>query len=285
MTIKLMDMKFALGHIAEWRPPDFQELDFLLIYVIAIFLAMTGLGLRLRGPRLIAFGLAMLVGFRYFRGLVMFLLLLPFILARPSSARIPFFALKSSAPRTLENERSLDPIVGFLRKRSGAILALCAFVAFLITVSAWWRDDLVPAKRNSPEAAIDFVRSTNIAGNVFNGYSFGGFLIFSEIPTFIDGRTELYGDDFYHKYYDTLNLLGSGNAFELLDGYKVNWVLLRPTDPLAKALARNTAWEQVYSDEYAVVIIRRQKSTECKNRLNSLDTTNPSAHGLFHSGP
>ena len=42
----------------------------------------------------------------------------------------------------------------------------------------------------------------------------------------------------------------------MLDEYKVNWIILPPTEPLTKALARSALWDQVYSDRYAVVFVR-----------------------------
>ena len=107
------------------------------------------------------------------------------------------------------------------------------------------------------KAAIDFVRRANITGNVFNSYNFGGYLIFVGIPTFIDGRALLFGDDFVQRYFDTVNLVDINKSFEVLDEYRVQWVLLRPTQPLAKALDQDALWNNVYSDEYSVVFVRR----------------------------
>ena len=132
-------------------------------------------------------------------------------------------------------------------------------LAALITLSAWWRRDIVPPKSIAPQAAIDFVRRANIRGNVFNDFNFGGYLIFSGIPTFIDGRMLPFGDTFFRKYYDAANLIDIKSAFETLDEYKVSWVLLYRKEPLAKALARSPLWDEVYSDEYSVVFVRRRE--------------------------
>jgi hypothetical protein len=48
------------------------------------------------------------------------------------------------------------------------------------------------------------------------------------------------------------------SAFELLDEYKVTWVILTPMAPLAKALARSALWDEVYSDKSSIVLVRRQ---------------------------
>ena len=95
-------------------------------------------------------------------------------------------------------------------------------------------------------------------GNVFNSYAFGGYLIFSGIPTFIDGRIPPYTDNFVRKYFEALNLADIKDAFQMLEYYNIGWVILRPTEHLAKALAENTLWNEVYSDKYSIVFVRRR---------------------------
>jgi hypothetical protein len=257
MTTKLMGMK-SLHNIMEWGPPDFQRRPLLLIFLIAILLAMAGLGIRFRGPRLVVFALIAFVGFRYIRALHMFFVLMPIIIARPAAERLRFIAPQLSATQKLEGEEIADPVLNFLQRRSTAILAGFAALAILSTASAWWREDIVPPKQNMPEAAIDFVKRANISGNVFNSYQFGGYLIFSGIPTFIDGRAELFGDTFLQKYKDAVELHDIRGAFEMLDEYKVNWIIMAPKEPLAIALAQRADWDQVFADEYSVVFERHR---------------------------
>jgi hypothetical protein len=254
MTTKLLGMKFTHGYLSEWRPPDFQGKHFRLIYLTTILSAITGLGIRLRGPRLVVFVLITATGLSYIRGLMMFFFLAPIILARPAARSVWYLAPHGST--TPKGHTASDPVLALLQRRSFAILAGSATFAALITASTLWRQDIVPSKDITPKAAIDFVQRANIGGNVFNWYGFGGYLIFAGIPTFIDGRAELFGDAFVHKYVDTERLIDIDSAFDMLDEYKVNWIVFPPDKPLAKALARSARWDAVYSDEYAVVFVR-----------------------------
>jgi hypothetical protein len=131
-------------------------------------------------------------------------------------------------------------------------------VAALITVSIWWRGDVGPPEAIAPKGAIDFVRRANIKGNVLNEYGFGGYLIFSGIPTFVDGRALLFGDAFLRRYFEAVGLVDIDSTFELLDEYKVTWVVLYPKAPLALALARSGVWDKAYSDKFSVVLVRHQ---------------------------
>ncbi len=145
MTTKLLGMKFTHQYIVEWRAPDFQGSTFRLSYLVAIFSTLAGLGIRLRGPRLVAFGLFTFVGLSYIRGLMMFFLAIPIILARPA-AKFASYLSQLSDRKTSENDKEADPVLRFLRKRSLAVLPGCIALAALITISTWWRQDIVPSK-------------------------------------------------------------------------------------------------------------------------------------------
>jgi hypothetical protein len=134
---------------------------------------------------------------------------------------------------------------------------MCVAVAALVTAYSWRYINSGPPGSVAPKAAINFVKQNGISGNVFNSYDFGGYLIFSGIRTFIDGRVTPYTDDFLRKHAEAVNLIDINKAFQLLDDYRVTWALLRPTEPLAAALGRSALWNEVYSDNYSVVFVRR----------------------------
>ena len=113
----------------------------------------------------------------------------------------------------------------------------------------WGSQDLEPPRSAAPRAGIHFARLAGISGRVFNSYDFGGYLIFSGIPTFVDGRAELYGDAFLRKYFEAVGLVDIRDAFRLLDEYKIDWIILKPAVPLARALQESNGWNNVYSDD------------------------------------
>jgi hypothetical protein len=112
--------------------------------------------------------------------------------------------------------------------------------------------DVGPALRNTPEAAVANAGLAK-AGPVLNDYSFGGYLIFAGIPTFIDGRGELYGGRFITRYNRDLSLADLPDFLELLDQYKFGATLLAPDTPAVALLDRLPDWQRVYSDDVAVV--------------------------------
>jgi hypothetical protein len=258
VTLELFNMKFLVQRIAEWKSPDFQAYQPLLFLLVGLFGTITGLGIRLSGPRLIVFSMMMLLGFSHIRGLLMFFLVAPIILARPlASHSVWWRATRVVDSNSSGSNSAADPVVSYFQGRPIMMPAICLAMAALATAYSWRYTNSGPDESKAPKAAIDFVRQSKISGNVFNSYDFGGYLIFSAIPTFVDGRVTPYTDDFLRKYAEAVNLVDINKAFLLLDDYKVTWVILHPIEPLAKALAQSALWHNAYSDKYAVVFVRR----------------------------
>jgi hypothetical protein len=140
-----------------------------------------------------------------------------------------------------------DDLSGSARRLS--LVALTMIIA--ATALAQFRD-VRPAPRNTPEAAVANGGLAH-AGPVLNDYGFGGYLIFAGVPTFIDGRSELYGGPFIERYNRDISLVDLDDLFKLLDQYKIEATLLEPTTPAVALLDRLPDWRRVYSDEVAVV--------------------------------
>jgi hypothetical protein len=257
-TRELLNLKYTSPQIIELHSPDLQNDHVALFVLLATLLTVAGLGIRLRGARLIVFGLLAFVGLTYTRGLVMFFLLVPIILARPVSWRARFLAPQASTSPSDTSGGSPDPVLLFFRRRAVAVSTTCAAIAVLVSAATWWLRDVAPPASIMPQAALEFVQGKKVTGRVFNDYEFGGFLIFSGIPTFVDGRALPFGDEFLHRYFDAADLVDIGDAFKLLEDYNIDWIILKPTRPLAKALLQSAIWDKVYADQYSVVFVRRQ---------------------------
>lgn len=110
-----------------------------------------------------------------------------------------------------------------------------------------------------PVAAVQYMESHHLTNRVFNLYSWGGYLIYKGIPTFVDGRTDIFlqGSVFSDylaiedMYYD---------APDLLRQYDFQVVLYPPGRPLTTYLSTSPDWKQVYSDGTAVIFVRSSAS-------------------------
>jgi hypothetical protein len=95
---------------------------------------------------------------------------------------------------------------------------------------------------------------------VFNSETFGGYLAFAGVPEFIDGRVEMFGNDFLAA--DVAAESGDEAALSrLLDRYGVTWTLLVPEAGAVGVLDRTRGWRRVYADPYAVIHVRAPAGT------------------------
>jgi hypothetical protein len=92
---------------------------------------------------------------------------------------------------------------------------------------------------------------------VFNGYSFGGPLILAGIRPYIDGRAEMYGDEFFGDYVDIAD--GDMDRFERTVGrYDIRWTMLpRSSGRLIKAIESSGKWRRIYADGIGVIDVRK----------------------------
>ncbi len=109
-----------------------------------------------------------------------------------------------------------------------------------------------------PVAAVEHLKTESLPANLFNSYNWGGYLTYfaPEYPVFVDGRTDLYGDDFLTNAYLNTALAGEGFA-GTLDLYGINSVLIETGSGLARVLSESPDWDVAYQDDMASVIVRR----------------------------
>src|SRR5438270_5183718 len=226
----------ALNWILEWRPQDFGHVgSFELLLLAGIFALSRGVTLpvvrALVVLGLIHFALAQV------RNADLLAMLAPLYLAAPLA-------------------RQLRAQVGGDAAGSARGANLAALAVMIVTTGLALGRDVRPAPHNTPEAAVASAGLAS-AGPVLNDYSFGGYLIFAGIPTFIDGRSELYGRPFIESYNRDVPLADLRDFLKLLDQYKFVSTLLQRHTPAVALLDRLPDWQRVYGDDVAVVHKRR----------------------------
>ncbi|HYC66256.1 MAG TPA: hypothetical protein VEC14_16115, partial [Reyranellaceae bacterium] len=134
---------------------------------------------------------------------------------------------------------------------------LCLVLGVVFAVGMTRYAGIRPPESTTPAPAFDFIREANLRGPVFNHYGFGGFLIHAGIPTFIDGRGELFGGDFIKKYVEAVSLRGESSLSDMLDHYRIEWTFLLKDQAANKLLAQMPAWKLAYTDDTATIFVRR----------------------------
>jgi hypothetical protein len=109
-----------------------------------------------------------------------------------------------------------------------------------------------------PVAASDYIRDHKLPQPLFNSFPWGGFLTWylPDYPVAIDGRTDLYGDDFNIQYAKVMNADAHYSTFPPLA--QAGTILLEKKSLMGSALPHVAGFNQVYADDLAVVLVREQ---------------------------
>ena len=106
-----------------------------------------------------------------------------------------------------------------------------------------------------PVDAANFVRQIRPPGPLYNDFNWGGFLIWylPDYPVAVDGRNDLYGDEFVAKHL-FFNVGDKTDGDPRLDESGV--VMLSKDAPLAKLLKHDTRFRLVFEDSMADVFLK-----------------------------
>lgn len=246
---RLMTMPALQSGFGEWLPADFAKFPALEAWLLGILALGLATGARLRWTRIaLVAGLAHMA-LAHVRHADLLGLVGPLALAAGLGPRLAALTRPAAgSPLLRAAARLAQPA-----QLPGVALTLALGVALSLPVL------LRPIDRSgdaaTPRAALAAAQRLALAGPVFNSESFGGYLTFSGVPVFIDGRIELYGNDFLAAYLAAER--GDAAALQgLLNRYHAGWALLQAGSPVVAALDRLPGWRRVYADDNAVVEAR-----------------------------
>lgn len=253
VTLRIFGLGEALGTISEWKSPDFQGQPLQeLILLVALYAALSR-GLKLPLVRLlIVIGLVHLY-LRYARNAELLAMLAPLVIAPLLARQWP--SLRPD-PDAVDSSLLVQRMRALARPAGHAAMALCLAVAVLYAGGMIRLAGITPPLATMPLAALDYARDAGLKGHVLNHYNYGGYLIRAGVPTFIDGRGELYGGEFIKRFADVVNLRGEESLEQLLERHAIEWTLLPKNQPANKLLARLPGWRQAYADEASTIFVR-----------------------------
>src|SRR6266852_1626726 len=160
-------------------------------------------------------------------------------------------ACANGAPSSPLGERVVALASPASARGAALTLAMVSVVGLLTLLRPIERPD----GPETPGTALAAAAKLGVSGPVLNSESFGGYLIFQGVPTFIDGRIEMYGDPFLRCYLAVER--GAAPALgEALKQYKITWTLLHPQDGAVAALDHLPGWRRAYTGPDAVIHIR-----------------------------
>lgn len=235
---KILDLGDLLRLISEWMPVNFGTVTLFEVVLLLLLAGALYGGVKLSPPRILLLLGLLHMALSHVRNIEIFALLAPVVLLAPVTSQFGWGRGRVAQPSF-----------------SAASTAMLAFVVAGSTWAYAAHANFSPTVTQSPAAAVDALKSYH-PRHVLNDLQFGGYLISREVPVFVDGRAELYGEKFEMNYFHALQLKDISLLFEILKRYDIDAVILTPTTPAVALLDRLSGWQRVYADENAVVHLR-----------------------------
>src|SRR5216683_209590 len=175
---KILELGELLHLIYEWMPADFSRFSPFEACVFALIAGALYCGAKLSPPRIVLLLILFHMALSHVRNIEIFALLMPLVVLSPLSSQFG-----------LHGARFVKMTFPF---------ASAATLVAILGISTWAfaaNHKFSPTAIQSPAAAVDVLKDRN-ARRVLNDLPFAGYLISRELPVFIDGRAELYGESF-----------------------------------------------------------------------------------------
>lgn len=226
----------SLASIVEWRGPDFQHLPPVEIALLAGLYILLSRGVKVPPIRLILLLVLLYMTLGHVRHETLFVLIGAPLVAELIGQR------KAPQPAPARS-------IGLATVC--AVLAAALLLAGRLMLPATSGDSAV-----SPVSALSHAPEALRRQPVLNSYDLGGYLIFRGVKTFIDGRTDMFGDNFNARY-DAIMRADKAALDKAVQDYGITWTFLSPSSPVVPLLESSPEWRRLYSDRYAVIDVRR----------------------------
>lgn len=245
----ILSLGEVLTLILEWMPANFATFTPFEGALLALIAFGYYRGLVLSAPRIFLILFLTWSALTHVRSIDAFAFLLPLVLAKPLAG---MFARP-------------EPDAAGAESWPGRYLTVLG--ALTIVAASWASTSLYLRHHRftftmtqTPVAAVDLLEQRKVQ-RIFNAYQFGGYLISRDIPVFIDGRAELYGEKFVMDFFKATEGKKPELLPRLLDEHKIDATLLVADAPGPQILDQLKGWKRIYADDIAVVHVRDTATT------------------------
>jgi len=242
--------------ISEWASPDFHEplqLVFLVYFILFIWLlAFARKPVRLE--YLFSISVFAFLAFTARRNFGPFAIVsLPVMAEFSQHLEIP--PKVSNSIQKWNPGRSGKTIPNSLRKVINCLIIVLLASACIIKTVYVTQPDLVDhyLRQNYPLDAVEWVSRHVSPSRVMNEYNWGGFITWQlrDFPVFIDGRTDLFGDEIINEWQDVMQC--GSRTKQILNKWDVHLLMVENSRPIIDC-AVNDGWQVIYQDDQAAVL-------------------------------
>jgi hypothetical protein len=246
---RLVTMPSLQSAVIEWQAPRLPDQPMLEFWTLGVIAAGFAFGLRLPLPRLALLCGLLYLAFGHARHADLLAVAAPLAIAAPLAVQV------AQRLRALPTATLTELFARLARPASPPATIIAVALAALLCLPAALRPVDRAGDLATPAAALAAAETLGLGGPVFNEYGYGGYLIFKGVPVFIDGRMELYGNDFLDRYLAAQRGT-QPDLSEVLDRYRIAWTLLSPEAGAVMQLDHLPGWHRAYADKQAVIHVR-----------------------------
>ena len=240
--------------VAEWASPDFHAADMLpfLAFLLATWSAVALSGRRVTGTELLSLLGFSAMALRSGRYLGLCAVVLAPILALHGGLALARLGRKWGIRSGAAGVARGSAVINW-----ALLLVLLAAAGIKVTMP------LAPQTIDEvhgqlfPEDAVAYLQRHDLPPTLFNEYGWGGYLAwhaYPDVPVFIDGRADPYGDELILAYQQAISARTGWE--EILDSHQVGTALLPVDSALASVMRAGQEWEEVHRDDVAAVFVR-----------------------------
>lgn len=157
----------------------------------------------------------------------------------------------------------VNEILKYFTSILGRIIIYSVFAIFMVVSIKQNKDIEIVNKNSYPVEAVEFIKNNLDVENIrlYNEYNFGSYLLFQDIPVFIDSRADVYDpkfngweDDIFRDFIniDDVNL----DYEEKFEHYGVTHLLIYNSTTLNKVLKLDDNYKKLYKDDNFIIYER-----------------------------
>lgn len=158
------------------------------------------------------------------------------------------------------DENGTNDILKYLTSIVGRTIICAIFVLFMVfQIKKVSKEEIVSSKSYPIEAAEYIINNLDVKNiKLYNEYNFGSYLLYKDIPVFIDSRADVYDPQFNkledNIFRDFINIDNANCDYESkLNHYGITHLLIYNNTTLAKILAKDSNYLELYKDSNFVI--------------------------------
>lgn len=163
----------------------------------------------------------------------------------------------------IENDNTFNILYTIIIKNNIVYLFVLAIV-FMVGINKYYlnsKKDFV-SNKNYPIDAVNYIKNNFDYKNIklFNEYNYGSYLLFNDIPVFIDSRCDLYLKEFngmdYSVFDDSISIEYDYQYDKYFKKYGVDYALVNNDRMLFHLLRLDNNYNIIYKDNYFTIFER-----------------------------